>query len=427
MKKAIIITLIVLTVAAVGIFFFWGRAKDCLAVIPKGSLMVGRVEAKAIHPDLAQLGSAWVFEDKDGQLGLVLPLPREKYLTDWISKTDPQAQTDERRGVQFATLSNGFVVGWVGGKVLAMGPVVEAGRSQLMQKMVGYLKNDEEWTSPMMERLKSMGQPTAFVAQTDALPEALTAFLQVGAPKGHGQSDILVAATIESTSGNGGSERVVKIKTETFSPKKKIDEALKASLEKYGTIEGIYLGTIDDANPYTVAANFSGNGVVEMLRGNDALRVLIAGLNTAIDIDKMLSSVDGDLVLTMPRQKQFQLVARSPEASWLKDVGYWKSSAPEGVTLSDWQPLGYHLHGKEQSAYFGMTMKGELYMASSDSLARRATQPSAHPMNADLQQLVKGERMVAIINVKSLTDDKPELRPIFNLLPVKCDKLLIVK
>jgi len=427
MKKAIIIALIVLAVAAVGIFFLWGRTKDCLAVIPKGSLVVGRIEAKAIHPDLAPVGSAWLFEDKDGQLGIVLPLPREKYLTDWIAKTDPQAQTDERRGVKFATLRGQFVVGWTDGRVLAMGPVVEAGQSALKQKMAGYLKSDDEWTSPLMERLKTMEQPTAFVAQTDALPDALTAFLQVGAPKGHSASDILVAATIESNDQKESGERVMKIKTETFSPKKKVDEALKASLEKYGNIEGTFLSNIDDANPYSVAANFSGDGMVEMLRGNDALRVLIAGLNTAIDIDKMLRSVDGDIVMTMPREKQFQLVATSPEASWIKDVGYWKQSAPDGVTISDWQPLGFHLRGQEQSAYFGMTMKGELYMASSDSLARQATQSAAHPMDSRLQQMIKGERMVAIINVKSLTKDKPEMKPIFELLPVKCDKLLIVK
>jgi len=308
-----------------------------------------------------------------------------------------------------------------------MGPVVEAGQSALKQKMAGYLKSDDEWTSPLMERLKTMEQPTAFVAQTDALPDALTAFLQVGAPKGHSASDILVAATIESNDQKESGERVMKIKTETFSPKKKVDEALKASLEKYGNIEGTFLSNIDDANPYSVAANFSGDGMVEMLRGNDALRVLIAGLNTAIDIDKMLRSVDGDIVMTMPREKQFQLVATSPEASWIKDVGYWKQSAPDGVTISDWQPLGFHLRGQEQSAYFGMTMKGELYMASSDSLARQATQSAAHPMDSRLQQMIKGERMVAIINVKSLTKDKPEMKPIFELLPVKCDKLLIVK
>ena len=177
-------------------------------------------------------------------------------------------------------------------------PSLPAVQAETKRQIVKLLNQDEEHgikNSPMFEKMESIEGAVAVVAQASALPEKLAAPFTLGAPKDADLSQIMIAADLRK---NG--EGCILIDGETFSFNKGIDEKLKKSREAFRPIKDSYVGNMSRNSVWGAFMNVDGKVFINMLHANKAFQALLAGMNMAVDMDKIIKSIDGDVVLASP-------------------------------------------------------------------------------------------------------------------------------
>jgi len=401
---------------------------DYVNVVPSNSTAIAAIDMASIAKQNQQDGTAlkqllhvdnvddcglnlneklYAFETADGSLGLVAAVNSSRDLREWLTKlaeTGDCSAIVERKNCQFCTLHTNFVVGFTDDAMLIMGPSVGAQQAKTQLTMAKMLKaedNDIRETK-MFERLERQQGMIALVAQAQALPDKIAAPLTLGAPKGTSPSDICIAASIE-IGGNG----IVDITGENFSFNNDIDKALKTAAQQYRPISGKYIKAIPNGALMAMACGVDGEQYINQLRSNEALRTLLIGLNTAIDIDMMLKSVKGDMLITVPSATEetleFQMVADASNQDWLQDVDYWKKSCPMGAKISDWNDgSSFHFTSDDRNVYFGLTPNGQLFIGSSEPLAKTAGQPASQQLPADVQKRMEGKRLCLVLGVEAM-------------------------
>ena len=85
--------------------------------------------------------------------------------------------------------------------------------------------------------------------------------------------------------------------------------------------------------------NGEGTSLLPMFQANKGLQVLLTGMNTAIDMDNILRSVDGDMAAIVSGYENEKpllgILAQLAHTDWLKDIDYWKRSCPAGTAIRD--------------------------------------------------------------------------------------------
>lgn len=414
-------------------------SNDYVNVIPEGSIALASLnmaQSNSINsPLLSQLSAAlgntdsgidfaetvYAFETSDGSLGLVARVGDGDKLEQWFTQQSTKGyctEPKERKGCKFAVVKGSFVAGFTSDALLVMGPTVATEQSQLQLKMSKMLKADDDRIrqSPLFQRLDSMAGPLNIVAQAQALPNKLTAPLTLGAPKGTSPSDVCVAASI-SASGDG----VVGITGETFSFNPQIDKALKAAAAQYRPISTKYVNAMQANALLSMVCSVDGNTFIQQLRNNDTFRSLLIGLNTALDLDMMLKSIKGDMLMTIPyandKKMSFQMVADAPDANWLSDVDYWKKSCPKGTTITDWNGhKSFHFASEDYNMYFGHKDNGQIFFGSDENLALSAGAPATKQLSNSVINTIKGKRLCLVIGVEGLAKAQPEAQSALNML-----------
>lgn len=285
--------------------------------------------------------------------------------------------------------------------------------------MVRYLSADEETGivgTPMFAKLDSIKAPMSLVCSADALPEQLVTPFTLGAPRDADDSQVMIAAEMRVEKGN------LMIDGETFSFIPKINQALKKAAEVYRPIEGRYAATMADSAAYGLFVNVDGSRFIQLMRHNSGLKAMLSGINTAIDMDNIIKSVDGDMALITPvagtNDFSMTMAAKLKHADWLADVDYWKRSVPAGGHIGDWGRDCYYYIGGHTSYYFGVTDDWQYMSGANKAAALASVKPSANPIDKTLRDKIKGEKMVLIVNFNALHADKAEalkamLKPMF--------------
>ncbi len=369
--------------------------------------------------DLKQ--KVYAFETADGTLGMVAAVGSKGSLEKWLGRlADGKKCTRpaEKKGFMFAVLHNSFVVGYSSDAILVMGPSVGSAQAELQRRMAKWLKagdDDGIRDSRLFNRLETMDSPVALVAQAQALPDKFAALFTLGAPKGTAPTDVYIAATMNSD-GKGRLE----ITGESFAFDPSTDKALKDAAAVYKPIGGSLSGEIRTDAAVTIACGLDGKAFVRLLHGNNATKALLAGLNTALDIDKMIRSIDGDAVVSIPDaadwKGSFRMVAQTTGADWLDDVAYWKKSCPAGTTITDGKnPNTFVLGSPEYTVCFGHNGK-ELTISGGGQTANQAGGTAKPSAPAASQPGFKGRKLCAVVNVKAIAGSQPEASAVTNAL-----------
>lgn len=352
----------------------------------------------------------YMFESVDGNLGVVAKTKSRSDLQKWLTNlANAGACRDivKRDGLCFAVIKDSWVIGASSDAVMVMGPFIASQHAEARQMMAKYLVQDEEKGikgTPMYDRLDSIDSPVALVAKANALPEKFVAPFMIGAPKSADASQIVISAALTK-----GREGLMTITGETFSFNKNVDRDLKAAYANYRPIEGEFVDNVDASSLFALFMNVDGTKYISMLQSDKAAQVLLAGINTAVDMDNIIRSVDGDMVVVAPGNggdgMQMQLGARLKTRDFLDDVGYWKRSTPRGGVLSDWGKDAYHYAGGEFSFYFGVSDDSRFYAGSTAELAKRILQKSSLPLGNDIRNVLKGQRLCMLMNVEKMSQD----------------------
>ena len=147
---------------------------------------------------------------------------------------------------------------------------------------------------------------------------------------------------------------------------------------------------------------------------------MLIWINTAIDIDKMLRGVDGDLILSLPSlgdKLHISLLADASDVSWQQDVDYWKKSCPAGTQIESCGRDSYMLKGTDFDACFGVKDGKLLYVVPSLESVLNVGTKALRPLAPAVIEQVKGSRFVAVLSLSSATRQKPELSVVSSFLP----------
>ncbi len=369
----------------------------------------------------------YLFETADGNLGLCAKVSSESDLEDMFDNLSSQGKCEKvstRRGYHFTVLKDVWLAGFSDEALVVMGPVVKTAQAEVQQKITRYLGADEEsgiTSSPLFGRLDTISSPMALVAQAQALPEQFVAPFTLGAPKDSDPSQVLIAAEMSVDHGK------LKLNGETFSFNKRVDESLKKASAIYRPIKGKYVQSMSSESTVGMFLNVDGNQFLPLMQSNKGLQMLLAGINTAIDMDNIMRSVNGDMAIIMPsmdgKGTQMMMSAQLAHSKWLDDIDYWKKSCPSGSRIVDWGKNAYCFTDSKTSYYFGVSPDLQYYSGSSADMAQNSIKASAKPMQSDLQKEVIGKKLVMIVNIGGTGKDQNAVSAFSSLLEPLFGKL----
>lgn len=344
-----------------------------------------------------------LFEDAQGNLGVCAKTDDEKQLATLLGKMGVEVQ--ESQGFHFATLPNLWMIGYSDESTLMMGPVLPVAQSEMKQLLTRYLKAKEDdgiVGTPMYDKLDSVDAPMSMVCQAKALPEYLIAPFTLGTPQGTDPSQVVIAANMKVKDG------CLWINGQTFSFVKRINDALQKAQATYRPINGKYVASMSKQDAAGLFVNVDGTQFIKLMTGNRGIQAMLSGINTAIDMNSIIKSVDGDLAIITPSmgQTSFQIMmaAKLKNADWLADVDYWKQSVPAGGRIDDWGRDCYYYRDSKTSYYFGVTPDWQYMSGASEQAARHSIEVSTNPISKAIQERLAGQKMAMVVNLSSLGD-----------------------
>lgn len=362
----------------------------------------------------------YLFESADGNLGMCAKVADSDDMQAWLNGLAKQGicqPLTERKDCHFTVLKDSWLVGFSDEALLVMGPVVAEAQAELQRQMTKYLNADEEAGikgTPMFGRLDSIPTSMAMVAQVKALPEKFVAPFTFGAPKGSDASQIMIAAEMEQSDG------LFHISGETFSFNKNVDAALKQAAKVYRPIKGTYVKSMPADALAGIFMNVNGKDFLPMLQSNKGLQALLMGINTAIDMDNIIRSVDGDMsiVLSSMSDNEIKMMmgAQLGHSGWLADVDYWKQSCPKGSAIGNWGKNAFCYSDGKTSFYFGVTDDRQFFSGTEESMAENVIKPSVHPVPVSVQKAVEGQKMAMVLNLSQTGGSSEVVATVTSLL-----------
>ena len=346
--------------------------------------------------------SVYVFEAQDGMMGLVAELSSDddvrKVFSDLVGKGLAK-DMESYKGADFFVVNNSFLVGFSSDAILVMGPSVAADHIALRRRMAKYLeaKSDNGFAgSEMYARLEQIDAPVGIVAQLKALPENVAVPFSMSLPKDVPLEKCLVEAAVK------GKGKALFVEGETFSLDQRINDSIKAMKDKFRPVGDSYLYTIPSDRLLTLTCAMKGDDLLNMMRSNYEMRTLLFGVNTSIDIDKMVRSVDGQIVVGYDdnNESRFTMLAEVSNTEWLADVDYWKRSAPEGTSIESVGDKKFRVHSDVMDVFFGVDNSGKMiYITSDNDIADNCQKPSAKPLADEVRKAVEGKRLAVIVSL----------------------------
>ena len=362
----------------------------------------------------------YFFETGDGNMGCCAKVDSKEELTEWLEALAEKglcSKVTERRDLSFALIHNSWAIGFSGKAAVIMGPVLPAQQADAVRTLSKYLKQDEDegiMSSPLFDKVDNMNSAIAIVAQSDALPEKFAAPFTLGAPKEADASQICIAASLTATD-NG----CLHISGEPFSLDSSIDKALGEARGKFRKITGRYTGNMPGRTLCSIFMNVDGHDFVTMMHNSKSLGVLLAGVNTAIDMDNILRSVNGEMAIGVEELSEtgikISMAAQLADEKFLRDVDYWKKSCQPGNSISDCGKKRYVFRSKDNQFWFGVSDSKEFYASSEESVADNILGQAESQLPDEVRKQINGQRLCIVINANQLAKGNESLSAVAKL------------
>jgi len=287
--------------------------KEYTDVIPRGSTALMSIDLQQTGTDVLQslLGLSdtqdcgidlsaklYLFESPDGNMGLVAKVSDEDKLegiVNDLSETGVCQKVTQRKDIRFTMVKEAWMMGFDDHAVMLMGPIASAQQTQIQQQIGRYLKQDERQgvtESKMFQKLDSIHSAMALVTQVAALPEQFTAPFMLGAPKTADASQVLLEAELQVQ------DQMLVIQGQTFSFNQQIDKDLQETATLFRPMEGAFLNRLGTRTALSFLTNVKGERFLPVLQQNKGLQSLLTGAKFTIDINEVINSVEGDMLLS---------------------------------------------------------------------------------------------------------------------------------
>lgn len=367
----------------------------------------------------------YAFETVDGNLGMCAKVKDSDALLEAL-KTVTTSDVRRQGDCRLTDINNSLAVGFNDKSLVVLGPVSAAALPDAQRSIVRMLKQDEDasiMARPMYSKLDSIDSRVAFVAQVQALPEKFAAPFMLGAPKGADASQVAVAAGVDIKDG------IVRIDCQSFSFDKSIDRELKKSRAAFRPVKGVFSQSMSHNQLFSLFANVKGKEFLPLLQSDRSLQAVLMGLNTAVDFDNIMRSVDGDLAFMFSGMSQdniaMTMLARVDNPVWTADVDYWKQSCQPGCSITG-SNGSWVYRGGDISFSFGL--QGDVFYGISGETPASIQQllKPSQPIYGEVSRMIAGNRMAMVLNLKPLAANSAAAGGMFDILKPIIDNVKAV-
>ena len=282
-------------------------------VIPRGSTALMSIDLQQTGSDVLQslfglsdtqdcgidlTARLYLFESPDGNMGLVAKVTdadKLEEIVNGLAETGVCQKITQRKDARFTMVKEAWMMGFDNHAVMLMGPIASAQQAQTQQQIARYLKQEERQgitESKMFQKLDSIRSAMALVTQVAALPEQFTAPFMLGAPKTADASQVLLEAELQVQ------DQMLVIQGQTFSFNQQIDKDLQKTAALFRPMEGAFLNRLGTRTALSFLTNVEGERFLPVLQQNKGLQSLLTGAKFTIDINEVINSVEGDMLLS---------------------------------------------------------------------------------------------------------------------------------
>lgn len=455
--KALLISLAVAIVAAVGAYFlFRGSSSAYLNALPKDAQALARLDVNAIFDkakltdeEKAQLFQRLAFSDEkdastgldlskslygfaaqDGNFGVLAAVANDDELTAWCQRLQAQGRASEmtrQRGYSWVVVEQKWLMAFDDEKALAMGPAVGAAQDQLRTTIVKLLEQKEKESAlktELYDLLFSEDEPVVAVVRPELMPQEVLGYMK--SLKLTSSAQGLYLLTLDAD------DNELDLDINIVSN----DEDVKAELQRFNQLMRPLNGSlVENAHAdqaIWLAFNTKGEDLLKFLRSEPTIRTALITLNLVVDADRIIKAIDGDLAVEFTAAKastaskdirfdfdfkNARFTAQLANTDFLSGASSWGNSFLSVKALSateyvvNYNPTPIYLGVKDKTFYLGsergLSTEGNTYLRQQGS---------------DL----KGARFFATLNLSSIPLEPisfwSKLYPDLNRLDVKMEE-----
>ena len=217
-----------------------------------------------------------------------------------------------------------FKVAYNGNTLMICGGMNEKG----MKKM---FDNDEEnsfMATPNFEKMNANKAPIQFFTSLKNFQDNDMAFITELLPEGVKAADVNLFTDIVLNKGRAD------INAELFSNNEKTQSLLVDADKNFKKINGDFIKAPENFFLW-MGAGMKGEELLKKFKSMDETNGLLMMMDRAIDIQKIIKAIDGDMTIVVPElpvddATDFVLMAKTANTDFLKDVDYWQEQ------MKDW-------------------------------------------------------------------------------------------
>lgn len=430
-KKTLILIVTGFAVAAVGaaIFVLRGSKNSYLNTLPADATAIARMNAKAfldeaelsmqdflkafsnsqegedVETGLDLTQSFYAFASPSGNFGLVAAVKDEGDFQAFCESFQTQGDVSaisRQRGYSWAVLKQQWLLAFDSKKALLMGPAVGSAQEQLRGEMARLLEQDRKDSgveSELFSVLERSDEPLVASLAPEILPSKARDFLRPF--KVNSRADALLLLNLDID------ENELAIETEVLAKSEEVQRELKHLNEVLRPIRGSLLEHTHVKNVAWLGVNLEGSTLLDVLRSNNTIRTSLLAMNLVFDLDRIISSIDGDVTLELTcisdlsnslgsdndipldfLLKNFNVVAQVNKTDFLNDASSWGNMFMEVETLT---PQDFALKLGSSSLFFGV-QHNTFYLGGEQGLSRDTNEYLQHQSDD-----IKGSRFYATV------------------------------
>ena len=351
----------------------------------------------------------YLFSTPDNSLCLLAKVGDKDKLSDFLTKMESEGGSTKpttKNGLMWTKFFGEVPAAFNDDALLVMMPTDGFyNPNESITNFLGQGKKNSFFSTKKADRLNNAeGDITLFGSLASLPKNILGAYTQL-LPKGVRQEEVDVTASLSALKGK------LSFKTEISSD----NEVLKALLEETNKnthkIKGLYLKNSPREFVLWASAGFNGEWLLGQLKKEANLKQQLFLAERAIDIEKMIKSIDGDLMLTIPAidsdamfEVPYLLVGQTKNQDFLNDVDYWTTSMREyGLSMTSTGDNQYRLNADDMTFYWGTRPK-ELYFTSSPDLVKTALSGQGSDVLKALDDEIRDSRFFVYLNIQQMAN-----------------------
>ncbi len=351
---------------------------------------------------------AYIFETIDHCWGLVLRVSDSGDLENAfkvLAKQQLASKPTEKEDLMWTSLLGDINVAFDDHRLLILvAQQDDVTPATLRRQMTSLFTQEYDLSFPASENMSKLDDAEGSVAvysRMAALPQDMAQSFAGVLPQGVRAADVEVSLSVSFDDG------CAVLRTKMFSQNERVQKLFDESNEHQHKIQGEFLGAASDNFFAWVSMGCEGKWLLQLLKQNEDAKQALFMLERGIDIEQMLSSIDGDVTLVLPEEpaaegltkSNFIALAQLDNSDFLDDVKNWIPTAHEyGITLRPNGDKHFVMQAQDMQLQWGVEDKTLFFATPQASLQKAFSGKSK--LLASYADEIKSSQFFALFNLQ---------------------------